>query len=170
MTMDFVEYTNSWVKDELSQAKIMIGIGLILLFVFYSIFKVNNELLKGTLIPLGLLLAVLVGYGSYILTSRPAHAKQSIELYHTDKHNAITQEKAKHINDNKAGKTLIKYIYPGLILVSLIVLILSTSLYYKGLAIGCIFLFASTYIIDNGFVTRSDNFIEFLEDYSITKN
>ncbi len=79
--MDFIEYTNMWVQREVTQGKIMIGIGIFLLFVFFSILRSQNELLRGSLIPIVLLLVILIGYGSYILYSRPAHAKESIALY-----------------------------------------------------------------------------------------
>jgi len=160
--MDFIEYTNNWAKAEVTQGRIMIGIGIILLFIIYSIFRSQNELLKGSLIPLGILLIVLIGYGSYILYSRPAQAKESVELYQKSETEAIEKEKTKHINDNKAGKTLLKYVYPSLMLLSVLGLILLPKPYYKGLAIGFLILFISTYIIDNGFVTRSDDFISYL--------
>ena len=38
------------------------------------------------------------------------------------------------------------------------------SPYYKGMALGFIVLAVSTYIIDTGFVTRSEAFIAFLEN------
>lgn len=160
--MDFIEYTNSWARAEVFQARIMIGIGIALAVVFYIIFKSQNELLKGTLVPLGLLVAVLVGYGGYITYSRPAHATQSIALYQKSQPEAIKKEKAKHINDNKAGKTLLKFVYPILMLLSVIALLLVSKHYYKGLALGLIVLFVSTYIMDNGFVSRSDAFLNFL--------
>ncbi|MEL6256307.1 MAG: hypothetical protein AAFR87_30165 [Bacteroidota bacterium] len=161
--MDFIEYTNSWVKSEVTQGRIMIGIGLLLLFVAYSIFRSQNDLLKGALIPLSLLLLVLIGYGGYILTSRPAHAKESIALYESAKSEAIEKEKEKHINDNKAGKTLMKFVYPGLMLLSVIALFFVSAPYYKGMSLGFILLFVSTYIMDNGFVSRSDSFLSFLD-------
>ena len=160
--MEFIEYTNIWVKSEVTQARIMIGLGLLLLFVFYSIFRSQNELLKGALIPLGLLFGVLIGYGSYILYSRPVHAKESIALYQKSTFEAIEKEKVKHINDNKTGKTLIKYVYPILMIISVIALFILESQYYKGMAIGFLLLFISTYIIDSGFVSRSDAFLAFL--------
>jgi len=162
--MDFIEYTNTWAKSEVTQGRIMIGIGFVLLFVLYYIFRSQNELLRGTLIPLGLLLIVLVGYGSYILYSRPAHAKESIAQYQQSKKEAIEKEKIKHINDNKAGKTLIKYVYPILMLVSVLALLLVPNQYYKGMAIGFVLLFVSTYMMDNGFVSRSDAFLSFLNN------
>jgi len=96
------------------------------------------------------------------MTSRPEHAKQSTALYEKSKSDAIEKEIAKHLRDNKAGKTLTKYVYPGLIIVSAIALFLLGSLYYKGMAVGFIILFASTFIMDSGFVSRSDAFISFL--------
>ena len=162
--MNFIEYINTWVQREVTQGKIMIGVGILLLFVFYFIFRSQNELLKGSLIPLGLLLLVLIGYGGYILFSRPAHAKESIALFEKSKMEAIEKEKVKHINDNKAGKNLMKYVYPTLIILSALSLLFISSPYYKGMAIGFVLLFVSTYIIDNGFVSRSDAFLVFLNN------
>ena len=160
--MDFIEYANNWAKSEVTQARIMISIGILLLVSFIGIIKNQNELLRGTLIPLGLLLAVLIGYGGYILYSRPAHVKQSISFYQQSKKEAIAKEQIKHLNDNKAGKMLIKYVYPSLLILSVIALILLRITYYKGLALGFSLLFISTYIIDYGFVSRSDAFLSFL--------
>lgn len=154
------QIVQNWLKAELLQGKIMIGFGVLVLVAFIGIFRSQNELLRGMLIPFSLLILVLIGYGGYILQSRPVHLKQSTELFEHAKEEAITQEIAKHTNDNKAGKTLIKYVYPSLIIVSAIALFLLSSLYYKGMAIGFILLFASTLVIDNGFVTRSDKVIQ----------
>jgi len=162
--MDFIEYTNAWAKSEVVQARVMIGIGLLFLYVFYGIIRSQNELLKGALIPLGLLLVVLIGYGSYILYSRPAHARESIALYQKSKIEAIEKEKVKHINDNKAGKTLIKYVYPILMIISATALFILQSQYFKGMALGFLLLFVSTYIMDSGFVSRSDAFLTFLNN------
>jgi hypothetical protein len=160
--MDFIEYANSWSKSEVTQGRIMIATGILVLLAFVSILKSNNEFLRGALIPLSLLVLVLIGYGSYILYSRPAHVQSSIELYKQSKEKAIESEKEKHINDNKAGKTLTKYVYPGLVILSSLMLFFVSSPNYKGMAIGFIILFAATYIIDTGFVSRSDAFLEFL--------
>jgi len=160
--MNFVEYANAWSKSEVTQGRIMVGIGLLLLFVLYNIFRSQNELLRGMLIPLSLIALVLIGYGSYILSSRPAHVNNSIALYKTSPAKAIEKEKLKHLNDNKAGKTLTKYVYPSLMLISVLLLITLSSPYFKGMALGFVLLFVSTYIIDYGFISRSDAFIDFL--------
>ena len=162
--MDFIEYANNWAKSEVTQARIMIGIGVLLLVAFIGIIKNQNELLRGTLIPMAILLAVLIGYGGYILYSRPAHVKQSISFYQLSEKEAVAKEQTKHLNDNKAGKMLMKYVYPSLLILSVLALIILKTPYYKGLAIGFALLFITTYIIDYGFVSRSDAFLSFLSE------
>lgn len=161
--MEFTDYTNTWAKSEVLQGKIMIAIGLFLSVAFIAIYRSENQLLRGSLIPLGLLLAILLGYGSFILYSRPAHAKEIIQLYQKNPKEAVKQETTKQINDNKAGKLLIR-IYPILMLISVIAFIFVSASYYKGTALGFVLLFVSMFIIDNGFVSRSNAFLSFLNN------
>jgi len=161
--MNYTEYMNAWVKSELTQSKIMIGIGILLVVLLLIIYRGQSNLLKGTMIPLGLLAVVLIGYGAFIITSRPAHASKSIALYEKSKEEGKQKEIEKHINDNKAGKTLTKFVYPGFIIFSAIALLFLNSPYYKGIALGFIILFVATYIMDSGFISRSDAFLEYLQ-------
>lgn len=160
--MNFIDYINTWAKSEVLQGKIMIGIGVLLIPAFIAILRSEHNLLKGSLIPIGLLLLILIGYGSFILYSRPAHAKASIEQYEQSASEAITQEREKHINDNKAGNSLMN-IYPVLAIISLLPLFFGVPDYYKGLGLGFAVMFISIYIIDYGFVSRSNAFIAFLD-------
>lgn len=159
--MDFIEYANNWAKSEVIQGQIMIGIGVLFLAAFIGILRSEVEFLRGSLVPIALIILMLIGYGGYILSSRPAHVRQSIERYQQSANEAIKLEKAKHINDNKTGKTLMK-IYPLLAIGAIVALMLIPSPYSKGMAMGFAVLFLATYIMDNGFVTRSDAFLQFL--------
>ena len=160
--MEFIEYTNAWAKSEVYQGKIMIAIGVFLAVAFVAIFRSENVLLRGSLTPLGLLLAILLCYGSFILYSRPAHAKEISSLYQKNPGEAIKKGVAKHENDNKSGKILTR-VYPILMLGSVIALFFVSYLYYKGMALGFVLLFISAFIIDNGFISRSDAFLSFLK-------
>jgi len=160
--MDFVEYANSWARSEVTQGQIMIGFGVLLVVSIVGILKSEVELLRGTLLPLGLFVVLLIGYGAFILYSRPAHAKQSITLYQKSTSEAIEREIDKHVNDNKAGNMLMK-IYPILAILALTGVMFIPSPYYKGMCLGFAVLFIGIYFIDNGFVTRSDAFLEFLD-------
>lgn len=160
--MNFTELLQFWLKGELLQAKIMIAIGLVFLGIVVAILKSSHELLRGALIPLGLLTVLLVGYGGVILQTRPAHVRQSLELYENNQQEAITQEITKHTNDNKAGDMLTQYVYPALIILSALALLFPIGWHYKGMALGFVVLFASTFIMDYGFVSRSNGVIEAL--------
>jgi hypothetical protein len=160
--MEFTDHINEWARREVLQGKRMIAIGMFLSIVFVAILRSDYALLKGSIIPLSLLLAILLGYGSYMLYSRPAHAKEMIRLHQKSPDEAIKQEGEKHINDNKTGKVLIR-VYPLLILVSIGALIFVSSPYYKGMAVGFALLFIAMFIIDDGFVSRSDGFLSFLK-------
>lgn len=120
--------------------------------------------MKGTLIPIGLLLLVLIGYGGYILYSRPTHAKKAIENYIQASKVAIEAEKAKHVKDNQAGESLMKFVYPTLMLIAALALFFISSPYDQGVALGCILLAVATYIIDYGFVFCSNAFLAFLDN------
>lgn len=159
--MTFSEQMDAWLQAELLQGKIMIGIGSLLVISFIFILRNEHSLLKGTLIPMGLLMAVLIGYGGFILYSRPAHASTSLELFEKSHREGISLEIEKHTNDNKAGKTLLK-IYPILAILSILPLLFGIPDYYKGLGLGFAIVFLATLIIDYGFVSRSDVFIDFL--------
>lgn len=161
--MNFIEYSNTWAKQEVVQGRIMVGIGILLLIASIAIFRSQHALLKGALIPSGLLVLILIGYGGFILYSRPAHSKEIISVYEKSPEEAIEIERAKHINDNKAGKTLMRFVYPILALISIASLMLLSKPYHKGIAIGFAIVFLSTYIIDYGFVSRSDAFLAFLD-------
>ena len=164
--MNFINFANTWSASEVLQGKIMLGLGIALLPTLFFIWRSQHLLLKGMLPPLVLLLSVLIGYGSYIIKSRPLHVKNSLSKFENSRIEAIKLEKEKHINDNKAGKKLITYVYPAMIAFGLIAVIFLSSFYWKGMALGFILLAVSTYIIDYGFVSRSDAFIEFLSSIS----
>jgi len=161
--MEFADHINDWAKSEVLQGKIMIAIGIFLSILFIAILQSDYALLKGSIIPLSLLLAILLGYGCYMLYSRPAHAKEIIRLHQKYPDEAIKQEREKHINDNKIGKVLLR-VYPLLMLVSIGTLVFVSSPHYKGMAVGFALLFIAMFIIDNGFVSRSDGFLAFLKE------
>lgn len=163
--MDFIEQLNGWNKGEIVQARTMMAIGALFVIAFLGILKSEVPFMKGALMPVGLIVLLLIGYGGYILYSRPLHAKESIELYQKSQEEAVAKELLKHTKDNRAGKTLIK-IYPVLAIISLLILMLISNQYFKGMAMGFTFLFLITHIMDHGFIRRSDTVIEFLSKLS----
>jgi hypothetical protein len=163
--MDFIQQLNTWAKGDAFQGKLMIGTGIIILIIFITFFRSKSELLQGMLIPLGLMFVVLLGYGSYILFSRPAHVNTMQVLYEKNPKEALQIETVKQEIDYKSCKTLIK-VYPILMLVGVIALIFIPSPYFKGLALGFVLLFITAYFIDSGFASRSLPFLQLLKPTS----
>lgn len=163
--MNFIHYSSTWAKSEVIQGRIMILIGLLAIVAFIGILRSEHELLRGSLIPLGILIFMMIGYGGFIIYSRPAHSKQAIALYQENQAEALQKEKAKHIADNNIGGPALK-IYPILALLALATIYLNFGVRYQGMALGFAVLFVAMYIMDYGFVSRSEGFLKFLEGLS----
>jgi len=128
--MTFIQYATAWSKSEVTQGQIMVGIGVLVLVALVGILRSENELLRGSVIPLTLIVIAGIGYGGYVIYSRPAHVKTSIAAYKNSKEEAVKLEIQKHITDNNAGKSLLKYVYPtGLILAALALLFVPGGYY-----------------------------------------
>ena len=54
--MDLLKQTMIWIKGEVWQGKIMLFLGILFLIAFVIIIRSQHDLLRGMLIPLGLLL------------------------------------------------------------------------------------------------------------------
>lgn len=153
--MTFHQILQVWLKGELLQGKLMIIVGVLLFIAAIAIYRSHSELLRGSLLPLGFLVVTLIGYGGFILQSRTLHVAQSQALYESSSAEAIAKELKKHNSDNNIGKTLLK-IYPILVIGSMIALVLVQGGFYKGMALGFALVFISAFIIDYGFVSRSE--------------
>ena len=67
--MDILQQLQHFTKGELIQGKWMIGIAIVVLLpLVFFLFKSNLSLQKGMAIPVGLLMAISIVYGSYVLS------------------------------------------------------------------------------------------------------
>ncbi len=161
--MAFSDHLQTWLKGELTQGKIMIGMGILVLIAFIAILKSHNQLLRGSLIPMGLIILILIGYGGYILQSRTAHVQNTLALYQQEPKEAIKKEIEKHTNDNKIGKPNLQYFIPTALVLLGLSLFFIKSPYYQGMVLGFILLFVINYVLDYGFVSRSETVLKYLE-------
>lgn len=159
--MEIINHTTNWVKGDIFQGKIMLTIGILLLIGAVAIFKNNHPILKGTLIPIGLSVLILIGYGSYLAFSRPGHLENVKTVYAENQENAIHQEYEKASKDNKAYSTL-KPIWIVLIIISALLFFVFKTDYLKGLSIGLIGLFFVALIVDTMLYYRVKPYLEAL--------
>jgi len=161
--MDLIQHTSVWAKGDLFQGRIMLFVGILLLVSGIAILTSNHTLLKGTLIPIGLAVLILVGYGSFLAFSRSGHLETTRAAYLENQEQAIQQEYKKALVDNK-NYTMLKPIWIGLIIVSAILFIVVKTDYLKGLSLGLIGLFFIALLVDALLHHRLKPYVDFLTE------
>jgi len=146
--MELIQYTSEWVKGEVNQGKIMLILGVVLLIISFFIFKNTNEILRGMLIPFGLILLMFFGYGGYQIFSSPNKLTKVTESYKENAKDTIQNE---YEYAQKGDKTfsLLKPIWALLIVAAVALYFIVSKDYFKGLAIGLIALFLTILIVDS---------------------
>lgn len=159
--MEIIKHTTEWVNGEVLQGKIMVGIAVLLLVAWIAIFKSQHEMLRGALIPLGLMVVALGGYGSYQVVSRPNHVAKVQELAQSNPLEALQAEEAKAAKDHKAYSNL-KIVWMALIVVSVILNFLWKADFSKGLGMGLIALFLTLLALDSTLHHRLQHYMSAL--------
>lgn len=152
--MDFLKHTASWVQGEVTQGKVMTLLGIILLICCFFIWRNGSDILKGALVPLLLVVVILMGYGIFQIIARPGHLTTITINYQENPQEAIVKEKGRVYKDKNAY-TKFKIAWAFLMIAGLIFYFLTGKLYYKGLALGILFLSISALIIDTIMQQRS---------------
>ena len=160
--MDLINFTTNWVKGEVLQGKIMLAIGIFILIAAIAILKSEHELLRGMLIPLGLIVLALIGYGSFQTFGRSAHLQKVEKVFNQEPEEAIKQEYTKAQKDHKTY-SLLKKVWAVLIVISALLFFVFSSTYLKGLSIGLITLFLTTLLLDSTLHHRLLEYIKGLE-------
>ncbi|TLP75637.1 hypothetical protein [Maribacter sp. ACAM166] len=145
--MELIKHTSNWVSGEVFQGKIMLVLGVIICIGALFILRNNNEILKGMVIPMGLIILILIGYGSMQVIARPKHLDTVSESHTTNPKQALETELIKAMKDDKTY-SIVPYIWFVGIAIAAIVFFLSSQYYYKGLGLGLIGLFLTMLILD----------------------
>jgi len=146
--MQLIQYTSEWIKGEVNQGKILIILGVVLLIISFFIFKNTNEILRGMLIPFGLILLMLFGYGGYQIFSSPNKLTKVTDSYKENAKNTI-QKEYEYAQKGDKSYTQLKPIWAFLIVVSVALYFIFSKDYFKGLAMGLMVLFLTTLILDS---------------------
>ena len=111
------------------------------------IIRSEHEILRGTLIPIGLMLVLFLGYGSVLAFTRQGHLKKAEATYADQPQKALELELKKANRDNNAY-TSFKPVWVILIIVSAGLYFLFSSHHLKGLSVGLIGMFLSVLVVD----------------------
>ena len=157
--MNLIEHSIVWAKGEILQGRIMFFYGILLLASFVFIWKSNHEVLRGAMIPLGIVICVMLGYGGYLMASRPSFPHKLEQSFKKNQEQTINSELARLQKEDRTYSTL-KLSWAMLILVSAIIYLLVSGLYWKGLSIGLILLFLSGLATDTSLHYRLSKYME----------
>lgn len=146
--MELIKHTTDWVNGEVFQGKIMLSLGVFVGFLTFLIIRNNNEVLRGMLIPMGLIILILIGYGSMQIIVRPKHLNKVTEINISNPKLALENELNKSIKDDKTYSMVPYFWFVG-IAISGFVFFFTSQYYYKGLSIGLIGLFLTMLILDS---------------------
>lgn len=145
--MDIITYTEQWIKGEVLQGKIMFAIGIVVLALFLYVANFQDAFYKGMILPVGLLLLVLLGYGGFQITMRPKHINNVTTLSETNPKLALGQELEKAKKDDKSY-SLLKPIWIVLFIASSILFFVISSSFWKGMSFGFALWFLTAFVFD----------------------
>ncbi|WP_312553280.1 hypothetical protein [Empedobacter brevis] len=165
--MDILQQLQHFTKGELIQGKWMIGIAIIVLLpLVFFLFKSNLSLQKGMAIPVGLLMAISIVYGSYVLYSKPKYLTETEKEIQLNPKEKLDSELQKVKTDDKSYTTL-KYVWGTCVIVSIVLYFVVGKDFHKGLSLGFAILFLSFLIIDSFFHQRLNSYLEELNKLTI---
>ncbi|GAA5089343.1 hypothetical protein GCM10023210_14050 [Chryseobacterium ginsengisoli] len=128
--------------------KCMIGIAIfIILPICVFLFKNGHSLQKGMVIPLFLLFLMNIGYGGYLLSSKSKYVENMENQFQLDAQRTVKNEVITIKTDDKSY-TLTKYVWTGLIIISLVCFFIINKEYYQGLSLGFAIMFLGMLLID----------------------
>lgn len=143
----FVQQLQAWTTGEILQGKWMLAISLLLVPVVISLFGGSGGLFRGMLIPVCLLLAVNLGYGGYLVSTRGKHEKKMEERFEKQGEQVITQEYKKNKADNDTY-IILRSIWATMAGICALLSVFLIREYPKGLCLGFVVLFAGLLVID----------------------
>lgn len=143
----FVQQLQAWTKGEISQGKWMLAISLLLVPVVISLFRGSGGLSRGMLIPVCLLLAVNLGYGGYLVSTRASRAEEIEERFEKQGEQVITQEYEKAKADNSTY-IILRSIWAAMAGICALLSVFLIREYPRGLCLGFVVLFAGLLVID----------------------
>ena len=145
--MELLQHIQEWVKGELAQAKIMITIGIIILVAIFYIYKSSNAIVNGTLIPVGLIIIALLGYGSFMFHDRNKRLSLIQKEYEQTSSISFDTEKTK-IEEGIASCKITIRVWYALIVIGIGLFFFFTQPYYRGIGIGIALLGITLLLVD----------------------
>lgn len=161
--MDFLQQLQNFTKGDMQQGKWMIGLAVVILLpLAFLLFKNSLSLQKGMSIPFFLLFIINVGYGGYVLYSKPKHLAETEQQFQANPPQTLDSELQKVKADDKSY-SILKYVWGACAVIFIAIYFIISKDYYKGLSLGFAGLFFGFLLIDSFFHQRLKLYSEILQ-------
>ena len=159
--MEFTKQLQLWASGDASQGRIMVVVGVLLGISAFLIFRSDNQMLKGMLIPIGLLIVITLGYGSFLSMTRHQHAIMAEQSFSTNRSELLEKELKKAEVDNR-NYTFIKPVWAVIMIISVVLYFVASKDYFKGLSMGLMALSLGGFLVDTFLHDRLKPYLEVL--------
>ncbi|MEX1132983.1 MAG: hypothetical protein WEC15_07150 [Flavobacteriales bacterium] len=154
-----IEQVTKWANGDVAQGKVMLFVGAIVLVAAILAWKNGGEMLRGMLIPLGLIVFINVGYGGFMQRQRPGIVKQVSERYAVDPVSAQADEVARIEKDCRTY-AMMNFIWSAFFIVGITLVFMAGANTWKGLGLGFIVLSAAGFVLDNFLHERAEVYLK----------
>lgn len=159
--MDALQHFKAWVAGEAAQGRVMMVLGVSLAAAALLIFKSEDPLLRGMLLPVIVLTAMNLGYGS-VLIYRPT-TSQKIEAAFRLNPAQTTGRQIQKATDDASYYTRARPAWAALTAVSVLLFFVFSGDYYRGLSLGLTAMFLGALFIDSFLHQRLLAYLEALQ-------
>jgi hypothetical protein len=145
--MDIITHTTQWVHGEVLHGKITIVLSIIFAIALVYFLNFQQFFHKGLMIPFALYLMVLLGYGLFQVTQRPAHIETVSQGMQLNSKETIATELEKAQKDHKTY-SIVKVVWVAMIVILGLLFFIIKPDFWKGISMGFIFFFVGMLIFD----------------------
>ncbi|NNK80205.1 MAG: hypothetical protein HKO93_01805 [Flavobacteriales bacterium] len=153
-----IEHVTKWANGDIAQGKIMLIAGVLALLAAIFAWKNGGEMLRGMLIPMGLIVLICGGYGGFMQNQRAGIITEVSKGFQEDA-KVIRDAEIARISKECRTYKMMNYIWASMALVGVVILFMAGTNVWKGASLGIILLAATGFIVDNFLHGRAEVYL-----------
>jgi hypothetical protein len=163
--MELINHTIQWVKGEVLQGRIGFAAGILIALAFLYFADFEQSFYKGMILPMIILQLVLLGYSGFQMIMRPKHIEKVSQEIQLNPATVVNMELDKSKKDDRIF-SIIRIVWAGLFVVSLILFFIFKSEFFKGMGLGFVVFFGIAFIFDSFLHYRLKTYLTALQQLS----
>lgn len=155
--MNVLHLTKNWIDGEVRQGWIMAVLGMSGAVSFVLVFRCHPELIRGLVVPAGLIVLALLGYGVNLIVVRPRMLRQFEAAFRADR-SEFRRAEAQRLLSLKRSLATNRGIWIALTAVCCVTFFFVPGLTFKALVAGLALAFVSAFVIDAALEHRAGRY------------